>query len=45
MVELLLDPVLRDSMSAEAAKLADELSLETIGKKWEETLFPEGSIQ
>lgn len=44
-VELLLDPVLRDSMSAEAAKLADELSLETIGKKWEETLFPEGSIQ
>lgn len=44
-VELLLDPVLRDSMSAEAAKLADDLSLETIGKKWEETLFPEGSIQ
>ena len=43
-VELLLDPVLRDSMSVEAAKLADELSLETIGKKWEETLFPEGSI-
>lgn len=40
-VELLRDPVLRDSMSAEASKLAEELSLEKVGKKWEETLFPE----